>query len=273
VRAVLAYAFVALALAPVCAPAQQAPYSADTEQHPEKSDLLAFAKGWHGRIELTRQNTAHGTPGESTQTKLRIDTILHGTINLFRIDLPFPDDKTTFAGDPFNPRPGDLKTRIGFAPFRAGGYSFPSFIEATFPTANPESLGSGKYQLSAALRMLAPIDLPVARPADHEARFEGQVQQVNSVAGDPDTKDINYTKFELTLNDTWRGTYTFKLKFKPAVDWRQNGLTGSVGEVEGGLFFRRDWRAWLMLGHRVTGPSGIPSTYSDRIEIGIARKF
>jgi len=273
VRAVLAYAFVALALAPVCAPAQQAPYSADTEQHPEKSDLLAFAKGWHGRIELTRQNTAHGTPGESTQTKLRIDTILHGTINLFRIDLPFPDDKTTFAGDPFNPRPGDLKTRIGFAPFKAGGYSFPSFIEATFPTANPESLGSGKYQLSAALRMLAPINLPVARPADHEARFEGQVQQVNSVAGDPDTKDINYTKFELTLNDTWRGTYTFKLKFKPAVDWRQNGLTGSVGEVEGGLFFRRDWRAWLMLGHRVTGPSGIPSTYSDRIEIGIARKF
>jgi len=28
-----------------------------------------------------------------------------------------------------------------------------------------------------------------------------------------------------------------------------------------------------MLGHRATGPSGIPSTYSDRIELGVARKF
>ncbi|HMA87231.1 MAG TPA: hypothetical protein VKP89_00650 [Burkholderiales bacterium] len=248
---------------------QQAPYTADTEQHPEKSDLFALARGWHGRIELTRQNTAHGTPGESTQTKLRIDTVLRGAVTLFRVDLPFPDDKTSFSGDPFNPRPGDLKTRIGFAPFEAGALSFPWFIEATFPTANPESLGTGKYQLSAAIRMLAPLK---ASP-DHEARLEGQAQQANAVAGDRAAKDINYTKFELTLNDTWRGTYTFKLKLKPAVDWTQNGRTGSVGEVEGGLFFRRDWRAWLMLGHRMTGPSGIPSTYSDRIELGIARKF
>ena len=248
---------------------QQAPYTADTEQHPEKSDLFALAKGWHGRVELTRQNTAHGTPGESTQTKLRIDTVLHGAVTLFRLDFPFPDDKTSFAGDPFNPRPGDLKTRVGFAPIEVGDLSFPSFVEATFPTASPESLGAGKYQLSAALRMLAPLEAL----HDHELRFEGQAQQVNSVAGDPDAKNINYTKFELTLNDTWRGTYTFKLKLKPAVDWTQNGRTGSVGEIEGGFFFRRDWRTWLMLGHRVTGPSGIPSTYSDRIEVGIARKF
>lgn len=248
---------------------QPAPYTADTEQYPKKPDLFALAKGWHGRIELTRQNTAHGTPGESTQTKLRIDVVLRGAVTLFRVDLPFPDDKTSFAGDPFNPRLGDVKTRAGFASFEAGGLSFPSFIEATFPTANPESLGSGKYQLSAAFRMLAPLKAP----RDHELRFEGQAQQVNSVAGDPATQDIDYTKFELTLNDTWRRTYTFKLKFKPVVDWTQNGLTGSVGEIEGGLFFRRDWRAWLMLGHRATGPSGIPSTYSDRIEIGVARKF
>ena len=99
------------------------------------------------------------------------------------------------------------------------------------------------------------------------------MQQVNSVAGDSSRKDISYTQFELTLDDTWRGTYTFKLKLKPVVDWTQNGRTGSVAEIEGGLFFRRDWRAWLMLGHRATGPSRIPSTYSDRIELGVARKF
>ncbi len=147
---------------------------------------------------------------------LRIASIFQGPVNLLRFDLPFPDDKTSFAGDPFNPRPGDLKTRVGFAPFKAGGYSFPTFIEATFPTANPESLGSGKYQLSAGIRMLAPLALPVDDPKAHVARLELQVPLVNSVAGDSNRKDINYTNFEITLNDTWRDTYTFKLKL--AVD-------------------------------------------------------
>jgi len=266
-------AALALLVAVGDAVAQQPPISADTEQPPGESPPGALSEGWHGRVQLTRQDTTRGTPGESTQTKLRIDNVFAGKINLLRFDFPFPDDKTSFSGDPFDPRPGDLKTRIGFASFRAGKYSFPTFVEATFPTANPESLGTGKYQLSAGVRMLASLGLPMARPADHEARFEGEVQQVNSVAGDSSRKDINYTKFELTLDDTWRGTYTFKLKLKPVVDWTQNGRTGSVAEIEGGLFFRRDWRAWLMLGHRATGPSGIPSTYSDRIELGVARKF
>ena len=258
-------------LLPSAAGAQS--YTADTEQPPEKFAPSVLWEGWHGRVELKRQNTGHGTPGESTQTMLRIDSIFRGPVNLLRFDFPFPDDKTDFSGDPLNPRPGDLKTRVGFAPLKAGGYSFPSFVEATFPTANPESLGTGKYQLSAGIRMLAPLAFPVDDPKAHEARLELQVQQVNSVAGDPDTKDINYTKFELTFYEVWRGTYTVKLKLKPAVDWVQHGRTGSVGEIEGGLFFRRDWRAWLMLGHRTTGPSGIPSTYSDRVELGVARKF
>jgi len=258
---------------PISADTEQPPISADTEQPPEKVAPSVPWEGWHGRVELKRQNSEHGTPGESTKTMLRIDTVFAASVNLLRFDVPFPDDDTTFGGNPFDPRMGDLKTRIGFVPFTSGGYMLATFVEATFPTASRESLGSGKYQLSAGARMLAPLALAVDDPYAHAAQLELEVQQVNSVAGDPEAKDINYTKFELTLDDTWRGTYTFKLKLKPAVDWTQNGRTGSVAEIEGGLFFRRDWRAWLMFGHRATGPSGIPSTYSDRIEIGIARKF
>jgi hypothetical protein len=263
---------------PISADTEQPRISPDTEEPPGElppGELPPGAqpKGWHGRFQLSRQDTTRGAPGQSTQTKLLVDSVFAGTVNLLRFEFPFPDDKTSFPGDPLDPRPGDVKTRVGFASFKSGKYSFPTFVEVTFPTADPESLGTGKYQLSAGIRMLAPLARAADAPNALSAQLELQAQQVNSVAGDPETKDINYTKFEITLDDTWRGTFRFKLKLKPVVDWTQNGRTGSVAEIEGGLFFRRDWRAFLMLGHRATGPSGIPSTYSDRIELGIARKF
>ena len=246
---------------------------ADTEAPPETSPSPAGSKGWHGLIELKRQNTSRNTPEESTKTTLKIDTFLNGPVSLFRIQIPFPDEETDFNGSPFNPKLGDIKTRIGFRALKAGPYSYPYFIEVTFPTASPESLGSGKYQLSAGVRMLAPVTLPLVDPRVHKSRFDAQVQQVKSVGGDPDRKNISYTKLELTLYDIWRREYTFKLKVKPTVDWNQDGKTGAVGEIEGGIVFARHWRAWLMLGRRLWGPPGIPGTYDKRVELGVSRRF
>lgn len=228
---------------------------------------------WHGRLEIKRQNTSRGTPDESTQTTLRVETFLDGPVSALRLDVPLPDEKTDFEGDPFNPHLGDVKIRAKFRPLKSGEYTFPSFVEMTFPTGDPESGGSGKYQLSGGIRMIAPLDLPVARPKDHKAQFETEVQQVVSVAGDSGSKDINYTKLEFTFYDVWRQRYTLKLKLKPSVDWIQDGKVGSVGEVEAGLFFARHWRTWLMLGHRLSGPEGIKGTYDTRLEMGVARTF
>jgi hypothetical protein len=262
---------------PGASPHDAQPRSAESgaaEQRPdEESGSPARGDGWHGRIELKRQNTSRGTPEESTKTTLRVETFFRGPVEMLRFDFPFPDEETDFSGSPFNPRLGDIKTRVRFRALEAGGYSFPSFVEVTFPTADPESLGTGKYQLSAGIRMLAPLALPFPDPAAHKSRLETEVQQVNSVGGDPDRKDINYTKFELTLYDIWRRDYTFKLKLKPSVDWVMDGRTGAVGEVEVGLFFARDWRTWLMLGRRLWGPPGIGGTYDDRVELGLARTF
>ncbi len=247
--------------------------SADSDEPPEASSSPAPSKGWHGLIELKRQNTSRNSPEESTKTTLKIDTFLTGPVSLFRVEIPFPDETTDFSGSPFNPKLGDIKTRIGFRALKSGPYSYPSFIEITFPTASPESLGSGKYQLSAGIRMLAPLVLPLVDPRSHTSRFETQVQQVNSVGGDPDRKNISYTKLELTLYDIWRREYTFKVKVKPTVDWTRDSETGAVGEIEGGILFARYWRTWLMLGHRLWGPDGIPGTYENRLEIGVARRF
>lgn len=247
---------------------------ADSEEPPpEVSPWQALSSKWRGLIELKRQNTSRNSPDESTKTTLKIDTFLDGPVSLFRVEIPFPDEDTDFSGSPFDPKLGDIKTRIGFRALKAGRYRFPTFVEITFPTASPESLGTGKYQLSAGIRMLAPVELPLVNPQAHKSQFETQVQQVNSVGGDPDRKNISYTKLELTLYDVWRREYTFKLKVKPTVDWTQDGKTGAVGEIEGGILFARYWRTWLMLGHRLWGPDGIPGTYENRVEIGVARRF
>lgn len=121
--------------------------------------------------------------------------------------------------------------------------------------------------------MVTPVVLPWLDPRSRKSQIETQVQQVNSIGGDPDRKNISYTKLELTLFDNWRDEYTFKLKVKPTIDWTQDGETGAVGEIEGGIVFARYWRTWLMLGHRLWGPDGIPGTYNDRVEIGVSRRF
>lgn len=246
---------------------------ADTEQPFSFDTLRKLGSNGHGRLEIKRQNTSRGTPDESTQTTLRVERFYDGWLAALRLDLPLPDEKTDFEGDPFNPRLGDVKLRAKFRPLQSGQYTFPYFVEMTFPTADPESSGSGKYQLNGGIRMIIPFALPVARSKDHKAQFETEVSQTVSVAGDDNRNDINYTKLEFTFYDVWRQSYTMKLKLKPSIDWIQDGKTGSVGEVEGGMFFAKHWRTWLMLGRRLTGPEGIKGTYSTRVELGLARTY
>ena len=254
--------------------AQPPPVESGASEEPHDAEAASAAVGGpRALIELKRQDTSRGTPSESTKTTLKLERYFTGPVTMLRLELPFPDEKTDFGGSPFNPKLGDIKVRARFRSLEAGAHAFSPFVEVTFPTADPESLGTGKYQLSAGIRMLSPLTLPFNDPAAHKSRFEAEAQQVNSVGGDPATKNINYTKFEFTLYDIWQRTYTLKLKVKPVVDWNQGGDTGAVGEVEVGMFFARDWRTWLMLGHRLWGPSSIPSTYESRVEIGVSRTF
>lgn len=228
---------------------------------------------WHGRLELKRINTSRGTPEETTKTSTRVETFLDGPVSLVRVDVPFPDAKTDFEGSPFDPRLGDVKLRAGFRPLSYGRLTFPSFVELTAPTANPASLGTGRYQLGAGIRMLSPFRIPQLDAA-HATRVETEVSQTFSFGGDPSRADVNYTKFEFTLYDLWREKYTFKLKVKPSFD-HAKGEQGAVGEIEGGFYFGEQgrWRTWLMLGSRLYGPDNVSGTYNTQVELGLARTF
>jgi len=225
--------------------------------------------GWHGRFQLRRENVDRGTSEETTKTYLRSDNFLWGGMLSFQV--AFPDEQTDFNGSPFNPRLGDSKARFRFAPFSADGIPMSFFIEATFPTADPGELGSGKYQLSAGLTASTPIPMPEAMRASHLLRFTAQLQQVNSVAGDEERPDINYTKLDLSLRDTWGANWA-KVAVNTRADWEQNGKTGAVGELEYGRRLDPNWSVWLLAGGLLWG-EGVKGTYGAKLMIGVDRWF
>ena len=229
-------------------------------------------RGPHLRLELKREYTNRGTPEHTSKSQLRIEALLEGAVSLLRLDLPFPDQKTSFEGDPFSPRLGDIKIRVGFAPLPPEYQELRTFLEFIFPTADPESLGSGKYQIAPGVSKKLPIRWEAAKAAHHRLSLEPLLKQVVSVTGDEDRKDLNYSSLELACRDTWRRKYWLELKPILIVDWEEEARTGAVLEAEGGWIINHRWKIWLMVGQNLWG-EGVPSTYDKRIGINISAFF
>jgi hypothetical protein len=225
-----------------------------------------------GRIELRRQNSERGTPEESTRTTLRVDSYLMGPVSRLRFDLQFPDEKTDFGGDPFQPRLGDTKVRADFRPFQAGHTRLSTDIELTFPTAVAPEFGAGKYQFSAALHSIPGAPDLVLDSGRHQLRFGWNIRQTISIAGDADRQGINNTKPEIELRDTIGSECRLKLTFKPTIDWIQDGKTGAVLELEGEWNPNRDWRFSLMGGANLWG-QGLSGIYQRRVQLVGGRAF
>ena len=166
---------------------------------PWDSDSGVPSVEWRGRLELKRINTSRGTPEETTRTALRVETFLDGAVSLLRVDLPFPDADTDFDGSPFDPRLGDIKVQDRLARARVGRACVSVLRRAHRAERQPSSLGSGKYQLGAGIRMLAPFKAPLsAAGARHAVRGRGFADDF--VPGRRRSRaDVNYTKLELTL--------------------------------------------------------------------------
>jgi hypothetical protein len=225
-----------------------------------------------GRIELRRQNTERGTPEESTRTTLRTELFLKGAVSGLRLDLPFPDEKADFGGDPFQPRLGDIKLRVNFRAYRLGETRLSSDVEMTFPTADSRVRGGGKYQLSAAVRSAPTAADSFFSSGHHRLRLEWSVRQTVSVAGDEDRTDVNNTKPEVGIRDSIGDRYWLKLTFKPTIDWVQDGKTGAVLELEGGWNASRQWRLSMKGGARLWD-EGVPGIYGRRVELVAGRSF
>jgi hypothetical protein len=145
-------------------------------------------------------------------------------VSLLRVELPFPDQKSTFAGSPFDPEFGGAKIRVGFRAFEVASRPITSFVEITFPTADPDLQGTGRYQLSGGLRTMWLLARGAGWLGSPLHSFSVQVQQVVAFAGDTTRKDIDQTKFELEWRDTWApGHYAKRLLWGKGVPGTYEG--------------------------------------------------
>lgn len=230
-------------------------------------DTAPSSAGWRGRIELKREDANRATPEEATKTFLRVDTYLRsGTLSF---QLPFPDDMNAEGSGRYNPKLGDFKSRFRFAPFPAGAFTMSFFLEATFPTADPGNLGTGKYQVSEGWTSTLPFHHRWS--VIHQCTGTAQVQQVNSVGGDPERTDINYTKLDLSAKDAWE-VHWVKAAVNLRADWIQDGRTGAVGELEYGYVIHPAWKVWVMAGGLLWG-EGVKGTYGKKIALSLSRTF
>jgi hypothetical protein len=226
-----------------------------------------------GLIELKRQATARGTPDETTKINLKFDHFpQHDTVALLRLELPLPDATSTFAGSALDHDVGDAKFRVGFRAVEVLGRPVTSFVELTFPTADPESQGAGKYQLSAGVKPAFALPPGPASIGSPKQSASVQLQQVVSFAGDQARTDINQTKFEFEWRDTWPSGNHAKATLKPVIDWVGDGQTGAVLEFEYGWLLERRWSLALMAGGRLWG-EGVPGTYLTRAELKLAYRY
>jgi hypothetical protein len=210
-------------------------------------------------VQVRRENVDRATTEETTKTFVRSDNSVWGGMLSFQV--AFPDAQTDFSGSPFDPRLGDSKTRFRFAAFSRARYTLSTFIEATFPTADPGELGAGKYQFSAGATAFTGTD---------RIRYTAQLQQINSVAGDEARADINYTKLDLSLRRMWEDKW-LKFALNTRADW-ELGTTGAVGEIEYGQRLGPEWGVWGMLGHLLWG-EGVKATYGTKLMLGVDRWF
>ena len=261
---------------PVLAPTENGPApialsaSTMTSTETEGADPPARPpkKEWLGLTELKRDFTDKGEPPEKTQSTLKFDWYPAGPVSLLRLQLPFPDEHqdgaTVFSF--FHPELGDLKTRVGLRSFRVFGHSLASFVEVTFPTANPPDAGQQKYQVMPGARMA------IGRINSRGTRFDVQVTQTVSVAGDASAKDINKTNVELSLKRTWHEETYLSAKLKPVTDWEKSGYTGASAELKASVNLSARWSAWAMYGVGLWNRDAT-GLYESKIGFGFVREI
>jgi hypothetical protein len=240
--------------------------SSDTNVPPAVTRASEFLP-WH--VELKRQWTNRGTPQENSKTTLRLEATPREYLSLVRVDIPFIDEKN---GDPLTPHLGDIVLKLESAPWGLGVTDWQVLLETTFPSAQPESLGTGKYELTPGTEIWVPIwsSSNSNGPPVWQTGVKPLVEQFVSVAGDPSRGDINYTQIEFPLLGSWNRKVSLNPKFM--INYVGGVTSGAVFEFEPHWNISRRWELDVTLGHLLWG-QGTPGTYQKKVEFSVRFNF
>jgi hypothetical protein len=224
-----------------------------------KDRLLDLQSAAHGtsatrfvpRIQLSTEYRERPNGGGENRSVLRVDRPI-GDRAVVRVDVRFQGRNTT-EGDTSTTKSGlgDLFVRAGYRLVDRKGFHLFVGSDVIFPTADPDVLGRGKYQIGPG--MAASIAL-----SEINSTLFPLAQHIRSVGGDPSRREVNYSLLSLRLNTPWSPTWWTFVQPELRVDWQRNRktamlITGEIGRVLDAhyrLFSRLGGAAW---GANVTG--------------------
>ncbi len=119
-------------------------------------------------------------------------------------------------------------------------------MDATFPTAAKNQLGTGKYTLGPGGAVAIP--LPRAR-----SLFFTIIQDFNSVGGDPSRANIHFMQVQAAVNTIWSDHWWTLASMSWGMDWTNNRKTtmNLLGEI--GHRFNEHWNVYAGAGAGVVG--------------------
>jgi hypothetical protein len=171
---------------------------------------------------------------------LKYDRAIQGQYGL-NIELPTACFHSPL-GDDFGV--SDLNVR-GRVQFRRGRWTYITGLEAVFPTASTDTLGSGKYQLNPTV---------VAVHAFSEQTFAaGVAKHLFSIAGDTDRDDIVQGQYRLLVAHTLNSGWWFLADPQLWVDYHNDGSVQFSCEGEIGKMVGKTTGVWVRGGSRIAG--------------------
>lgn len=218
-----------------------------------------------GRVQLSSQYADLPQGGRFSDTVARVDLAFRGSW-LLRTDIPF-----LRGSDPNRPGVssesglGDLAVVAGWRAYNTPEYALFIGAVSTFPTADENTLGLGKYSVG-----------PLIATARFLPRWEsflfGVFQHQVSVGGDPARADVELTRAAAQINTIWAERWWTLVQGVWQVDWERSAKSSMTLEFEVGrnvvgrlgLFVRPGVGVW---GQDVIG------AYDWNIEVGIRRTF
>ena len=242
------------------------------EEHEEAKRLRALAAKYGtdptaivGRVQLSSQYADLPQGGRLSDTVARVDLPFRGNW-LLRTDIPFlRGSDSNRPGVSSESGQGDLAVVAGWRAYNTPEYAFFIGAVSTFPTADENTLGFGKYTVG-----------PFIATGRFLPRWEsflfGVFQHQVSVGGDPARADVELTRAVAAINTIWAERWWTLVQGAWQVDWERRAKSSMTLEFEVGRNVVGSLGMFVRPGVGVWGQDGI-GAYDWNIEVGIRRTF
>ncbi len=100
----------------------------------------------------------------------------------------------------------------------------------------------------------------------------GLIQHQTTIGGDPSRKDVELSRFALTMNTVWAEWWWTQAQGLITLDWNRKTRSGMTLEFQGGRRLTPKWLVYVQPGVGVWGRD-VFGNYDWTVEVGFRRMF